>query len=142
MKAVMFLHSLDIIHRDLKPENIMVRFKEKKANQIFQCTTPYIRQGQRIQNIKIIDFGLANHTSKIEKMDQGEKAAGTPNYIAPEIILEGKVTTKSDVFSIGSVLYFMQIFQLFRLRGRLPFASTNNEKTLLKTVKGEYDLTS
>lgn len=40
-------------------------------------------------------------------MDQGEKAAGTPNYIAPEIILEGKVTTKSDVFSIGSVLYFM-----------------------------------
>lgn len=48
IKAVMFLHDMDIIHRDLKPENIMVIFKYKKKNQIFECTSPHIRKGQRI----------------------------------------------------------------------------------------------
>lgn len=107
MKAVIFLHELDIVHRDLKPENVMVMFKEKQANEIFECTTPYLREGQRIENIKIIDFGLANYLSKIDKMELCEKAAGTPNYIAPEILLYGNCTTKSDVFSIGSILYYL-----------------------------------
>lgn len=64
-------------------------FMEKKEGEYFQCTTPSIRKGQRIENIKIIDFGLSNHISKLKKMDKETLAAGTPNYIAPELLLGG-----------------------------------------------------
>jgi serine/threonine protein kinase len=40
-------------------------------------------------------------------MEKSKLLAGTPNYIAPEIILEEELTLQSDVFSIGSILYFM-----------------------------------
>jgi hypothetical protein len=43
----------------------MVMFKNKKEGEYFECTTPLIRKGQRIENIKIIDFGLSNHISKL-----------------------------------------------------------------------------
>jgi eukaryotic-like serine/threonine-protein kinase len=55
--------------------------------------------------------------------------AGTPNYIAPEIILSNKTSCKSDIFSIGSILYFL-------LSGKLAFAYKNVEYTLLRTARG------
>lgn len=60
-----------------------------------------------IENIKIIDFGLANHQSELDKSSEPHGLAGTPNYIAPEIILQNKASCKSDIFSIGSILYFL-----------------------------------
>lgn len=87
-----------------------------------------IADHDNIENIKIIDFGLANHQSEI---NNGELhgMAGTPNYIAPEIILNNKTSYKSDTFSIGSILYFL-------LSGRLAFAYKNVEYTLLRTARG------
>lgn len=66
-------------------------------------------------------------------MEKKKLLAGTPNYIAPEIILGEPITLKSDVFSIGSILYFM-------LRGTLPFAELNAEQTLRNTIRGHYDI--
>lgn len=85
----------------------MVMFKNKKEGEYFECTTPLIRKGQRIENIKIIDFGLSNHISKLEKIDKKKLVAGTPNYIAPEILQGEALTLKSDNFAIGSILYFL-----------------------------------
>lgn len=103
----MFLHGMGILHRDLKPENIMVMFKEKKQNEYFECTTPLIRKGQRIENIKIIDFGLSNHIANLKKMERKDMVVGTPNYIAPEVLLCQEPTFKSDNFAVGCILYFL-----------------------------------
>jgi len=43
-------------------------------------------------------------------MDKQTLAAGTPNYIAPELLLGNQLTLKSDIFSIGSILYFLYSF--------------------------------
>jgi serine/threonine protein kinase len=76
----------------------MVMFKREKGH-----------SGESIENIKIIDFGLADHQSELDKADHPHGIAGTPNYIAPEIILANKPSAKSDIFSIGSILYFLYI---------------------------------
>ena len=74
-------HERGVIHRDLKPANVMLDSSGK---------------------IRITDFGLASIAASLEGTDA---RAGTPAYMAPEQ-LEGKeVTTKSDLYSLGLVLY-------------------------------------
>jgi eukaryotic-like serine/threonine-protein kinase len=75
-------HSKGIIHRDLKPENILVSNQE----------------------IKIADFGLAFQKDDVRVTD-GYGIVGTPGYMSPEQIRSEKITTKSDLFSLGIVLY-------------------------------------
>jgi serine/threonine protein kinase len=80
----------NIIHRDLKPENILLHSKSPG-----------------VYDIRLADFGFACFADKIEKAldPDDEIICGTPGYIAPEA-LEGKgYTTKSDIFSVGSILY-------------------------------------
>lgn len=74
----------------------MVMFKKEKGH-----------SGETVENIKIIDFGLADHQSELDKGNHPHSIAGTPNYIAPEVILNNKASGKSDIFSIGSILYFL-----------------------------------
>ena len=71
LKALAYLHEIKkIMHRDIKPENVLVYdFKE----------------GEHIQ-IKLVDFGFANHTDKSN--DQVFDRLGTPNYMAPELVCE------------------------------------------------------
>ena len=88
-----------------------------------------------IDNIKIIDFGLANHEDEINSHGK-HTLAGTPNYIAPETIVDNQTTCKSDIFSIGSILYFLYLFNLCRLTGKMAFAYKNVEYTLLRTARG------
>src|SRR5690349_11036710 len=74
-------HERGVIHRDLKPANVMLDGAGK---------------------IRITDFGLAGLAASI----QGEDVrAGTPAYMAPEQLAGKEVTTKSDVYSLGLVLY-------------------------------------
>ena len=70
------IHDKNIIHRDIKPSNIFMN----KENEI-----------------KIGDFGIFKQFTK--------KGAGTPNYIAPEIVKEGKYNKKADIYSLGCILY-------------------------------------
>jgi hypothetical protein len=92
-------HDLGVIHRDLKPANVMIDGRGKA---------------------RITDFGLAVFG---ERMTSAEVGAGTPAYMAPEQLAGQAVTVRSDLYSLGLVLY-----ELFT--GHRPFKhGTSQEST-------------
>ncbi len=88
-------HARDIIHRDLKPANIIVQ------------TLPAIGDFA-----KILDFGLAKNQSENSSETQG--FIGTPDFASPEQIANEPLSAKSDIYSLGGLLFYM-------LTGQAPF---------------------
>src|SRR5438067_13557177 len=85
-------HHQGIIHRDLKPTNLMV----------VDADTPY-------EKLKVMDFGLAKlvstaHSMKITEAGTGF-GIGTPGYICPEQVRGEEVDNRSDLYSVGVILY-------------------------------------
>jgi len=110
--ALVAAHKKRIVHLDVKPENIML--------------TP---AGQ----VKICDFGVARRLSMAGPGDTTEAAeawkfAGTPAYMAPEVILSYQFDERADLFSLGIVLYEM-------LTGRNPFVATTAVATTARVVR-------
>jgi serine/threonine-protein kinase len=79
-------HKLGLIHRDVKPANILLE--------------------NGVERVKITDFGLARAADDME-MTQTGIIAGTPHYMAPEQAAGEEIDARSDLFSLGGVLYFM-----------------------------------
>jgi eukaryotic-like serine/threonine-protein kinase len=97
-RAVSFAHQNLIVHRDLKPENILITADG----------TP-----------KLLDFGIAKLLSETEiKATVTHQQALTPEYAAPEQILGQTITTATDVYSLGVILYEI-------LTGAHPFRRAN-----------------
>ncbi len=97
--ALEYAHSEGIVHRDIKPANIMITKDEK---------------------VKITDFGIAK-VLKIEDITRaGTAIIGTPLYMAPEQIRGAQVDQRTDIYSLGIVLYEM-------LTGKPPFFRGNVE---------------
>ena len=97
-------HARGLVHRDITPANIYV------------C-----RMGLDYDFVKVLDFGLVSHT-KQRSMEQtlmtgAHTTTGTPAFMAPEIILEGEVDERADVYALGCVAYYLLTGQL-RVRGR------------------------
>jgi len=82
--AADFLHAQGIIHRDLKPGNILV--------------------GPDLEP-KLLDFGLALDLGARERLSKIGEVAGTPEYFSPEQLEGGHLDARSDVFTLGSILY-------------------------------------
>jgi len=98
LDALEYIHANGVVHRDLKPENIMVNDKD---------------------NIKLIDFGIAGDaTAKRLTYANFTAAIGTPNYISPEQVKGKRGDGRSDIYSMGVILYEM-------LTGKLPFNGPN-----------------
>ncbi|KAH8598081.1 kinase-like domain-containing protein [Bisporella sp. PMI_857] len=106
------LHSSNYIHRDLKPSNCLLH----KDGNDFRCL--------------ISDFGEVQPENVVRK---STGATGTISYCAPEVLKQdqfgryGNFTAKSDIFSLGMILYFMCF-------GRLPYKSANSEHEELEDI--------
>jgi len=107
-----YLHAANYIHRDLKPSNCLLH-----------------REGRNLLCL-ISDFGEVQ-PENVERKSTG--ATGTISYCAPEVLRQdsagrfGNFTTKSDIFSLGMILYFMCF-------GRLPYQSANAVQEELEDV--------
>ncbi len=98
ISAVDFLHQNQIIHRDLKPGNILV--------------------GADLEP-KLLDFGLAQQVDQSSRLTRMGEVMGTPDYFSPEQArAEASIDSRSDVFSLGSILYEV-------LTGAVPFRGSN-----------------
>ncbi len=103
-KALAYAHSRGVIHRDVKPSNIMLTQES---------------------DVRIIDFGIAlvagSEISRIEGI------AGSPSYMSPEQVQSLELTNRSDLYSLGAVMYEL-------LTGMRPFRANNLAKLLHQIV--------
>jgi serine/threonine-protein kinase len=103
-------HAAGVVHRDLKPENILLGDKEQAL---------------------IADFGLAVALPRAHSLlTQAGTLLGTPNYIAPELLLRGKPTPAVDVYALGVILFEL-------LAGGPPFAGADLVELLHEKVHGQ-----
>lgn len=105
-KALEHAHAKGIIHRDIKPQNIMI-----------------LRDG----TIKVADFGIAALESTQEK--KSGQTLGSVHYIAPEQARGEAPDARSDIYSLGVVMYEM-------LTGRLPYEGDTANEIALKHIAG------
>lgn len=99
--ALAAAHDQKIIHRDLKPENIWLL--SMPDNAIF---------------VKVLDFGIAKVLDDKVQMTRAGDIYGTPSYMSPEQCRGKEIDARSDLYSLGCVLYEMLV-------GRAPFESDN-----------------
>ncbi len=110
-------HRMGLIHRDIKPSNIVV-----------------LPDGSPHDQVKLVDFGLvqslAAESDPEAKITRDGLIVGTPEYMSPEQAQGMGLDERSDLFSLGSVFYFL-------LTGREAFHRENPVKTLLAVVNEE-----
>ena len=105
-------HMMGIVHRDLKPENIMIGRKHDGTDWV-----------------KVVDFGIA----KTIESEMGQNVTtvgvslGTPEYMSPEQFAGEKLDHRTDIYSLGLVLFNM-------LTGQLPYAKVTSKETLVKRL--------
>ena len=113
--ALDYAYRQGIVHRDIKPANILV---------------------DEHDNVKITDFGLALNISKKSASDSTFiMGVGSPAYMSPEQIKSYPLNQKTDLFSLGVVLFHM-------LTGRLPFRAKNPAQLIYKIINTEPPLVS
>mmetsp|Transcript_26093 Transcript_26093/g.75310 ORF Transcript_26093/g.75310 Transcript_26093/m.75310 type:complete len:474 (-) Transcript_26093:156-1577(-) len=113
--AVRYFHSKNFVHRDIKPENFLMQNKTKTAE------------------IKVIDFGLArNFDISNPKEELMMTKAGTPYYVAPQVLLGKGYNEKCDIWSCGVICYIL-------LCGYPPFNGDTDNEILKAVKKGSFD---
>jgi serine/threonine protein kinase len=89
-RALAAAHAAGVIHRDLKPENIFLVARDGQAD-----------------FVKVLDFGIARSMGRARRLTNPGVAMGTPEYMAPEQAEGGAVDQRSDIYSVGALIYEM-----------------------------------
>ena len=89
-QAMAAAHDKSILHRDLKPDNVVLIPDEEVAGK---------------ERVKILDFGLARFLDSPERRTTAGVALGTPTYMSPEQCMGDELDGKSDVYTLGVILY-------------------------------------
>jgi eukaryotic-like serine/threonine-protein kinase len=112
--ALAHAHAAGIVHRDVKPENVLV---ESDA-------------AHETARVKLTDFGIAKILDAQGVTSTGQ-VLGSPAHMAPEQIEGGNVDVRTDVFSLGVLIYEC-------MAGRLPFEGKNPAQVLKKVLECSY----
>jgi eukaryotic-like serine/threonine-protein kinase len=96
-EGLAYAHEHGVVHRDIKPANIMV-----------------LADGP----VKITDFGIARMRASNDELTQSGMMLGSPKYMSPEQVIGKRADHRSDIFSLGVILYEM-------LAGAAPFSGEN-----------------
>lgn len=100
-------HARGVVHRDVKPANLML---------------------SKGGGVKVVDFGIARVENADANLTATGMAMGTPAYLSPEVCLAKSVDQRSDIFSLGVVLYEM-------LTGKTPFSASSPLELMSKVVE-------
>ncbi len=113
LEGLEYAHSLGVLHRDLKPDNIMA--------------------GPRGE-VKIMDFGIAHVLGSVRQTRE-QSLVGTLQYICPELINSKEISPRSDIYSLGILLFEF-------ISGKLPFTADNDFALLHQHLEKEPPLLS
>ena len=108
-RALDYAHFRGIIHRDIKPANVMI---------------------SKSDEVKLMDFGIARD-DKLADLTETGTGLGTPSYMSPEQILGDKLDFRSDIFSLGIVLFQM-------VTGQKPFVEDDTRTVMQKIRLDRY----
>jgi serine/threonine protein kinase len=108
-ESLSYIHGYGLIHRDLKPSNVMV---------------------DEDRTVRLMDFGLAKYISDDAAVTADGRMVGTFRYMAPEQILGEKLDTRTDLYSLGVILYEL-------LAGRPPFEAKTPYELWQKVLETE-----
>jgi serine/threonine protein kinase len=115
LAALAAAHEIGLIHRDLKPENVIVLSGKDD-------------DGKATEHVKVCDFGIAKlqtNTDVDEKLTVEGSIVGTPEYLSPEQARGGELDARSDLYSMGVILFEM-------LTGQPPFRGDTPLSIVLK----------
>ena len=124
-RALEHAHQKGIIHRDIKPANLLVSESDTSET-----------NAQAGYRVKVIDFGIAKLTEESNisepELTRLGQIIGTPQYMSPEQVQDGEkhVDTRSDIYSLGAVLYEL-------LTGRPPVPSAGLIETIQRIANEE-----
>ncbi|MFO0814628.1 MAG: serine/threonine-protein kinase [Gemmatales bacterium] len=111
--ALRFAHRQEVIHRDLKPANLLASWE---------------------RHVKLTDFGIARILHE-DRLTKENAIIGTASYVSPEQAAGKQATRKSDLYSLGIILYEL-------LTGRLPFEANSAAELLHKHRYAQFELPS
>jgi serine/threonine-protein kinase len=103
-------HEANVVHRDLKPSNILINDRDI---------------------VKIVDFGVAAATQQIDaRLTRTGLLVGTPTYMAPEQVLGREVDARTDIYSLGVIMYEI-------LTGQPPYRGGDSMAVMYQHVQGK-----